>query len=133
MNFESWKWAQVATFKSWTNKSALSFFDFRLFHLQKLVLTQNLFLEVEKLKIKETKGTFIGPTFKISYWGPLSGLKSQDLIKTSRTFTGVILCRRPFWNSQDFFCLNRILSQKLDWRKNHSSISIGAEIIRFSM
>ena len=33
LNFESWKWSPVATFKSWTNKSALSFFDFLLFHL----------------------------------------------------------------------------------------------------
>ena len=59
-------------------------------------LRQSLFLGVKKPEIKETKGTFISPTFKSSYWGPLSGLKSQDLIKTSQTFTGVILCRRPF-------------------------------------
>jgi hypothetical protein len=39
-NCESWKWLPVATFKSWTNKSALSFFDFRPFHLQKQVLSQ---------------------------------------------------------------------------------------------
>ena len=49
-------------------------------------LRQNLFLEVKKPEIKETKGTFIPPAFKSSYWGPFSGLKSQDLIKISRTF-----------------------------------------------
>ena len=40
MNFESWKWSPVATFESGSNKSALSFFDFQLFHVQKQVLTQ---------------------------------------------------------------------------------------------
>ena len=38
-NPESWKWPPVATFKSFANKSALSFFDFQLFHLQKQVLS----------------------------------------------------------------------------------------------
>ena len=43
------------------------------------------------------KGTFISPTFKsTNCWGPFSGLKIQDLIKTSQTFPCVILCRRPF-------------------------------------
>ena len=59
-------------------------------------LRQNLFLEVKKPEIKETKGTFISPTFKSSYWGPFSGLKIHDFIKTSRTFPCVILCPRPF-------------------------------------
>ena len=59
-------------------------------------MSQNLFLEVKKPEIKETKGTFIILTFKSSYWGPFSGLKSQDLIKTSRTFTGVIFAPGPF-------------------------------------
>ena len=59
-------------------------------------LSQNLFLEVKKPEIKETKGTFIIPKLKSSYWGPFSGLKSQDLIKTSRTFSGVIFCPRSF-------------------------------------
>ena len=36
-------------------------------------------------EIEETKVTFISTTFKSSYWGPFSGLKIQDLIKTSRT------------------------------------------------
>ena len=40
LNFESWKWSPVATFESGSNKSALSFFDFQLFHVQKQVLTQ---------------------------------------------------------------------------------------------
>ena len=105
-----------------SNKSALSFFDFLLFHVQnqgktvgkndlkKIIdffwlsyhwlkhdnLSQNLFLEVKKPEIKETKGTIITPKLKSSYWGPFSGLKSQDLIKTSRTFTGVIFCPRSF-------------------------------------
>ena len=60
-------------------------------------LSQNLFLEVKKPEIKETRGTFIIPKLKSSYWGPFSGLKSQDLIKTSRTFSGVIFCPRSFW------------------------------------
>ena len=38
-NPESWKWPLVATFKSFANKSALSFFDFQLFHLKKQVLS----------------------------------------------------------------------------------------------
>ena len=33
MTFETWKWSPVATFKNWTNRSTLSFFDFLLFHL----------------------------------------------------------------------------------------------------
>ena len=37
-------------------------------------LLQNLFLEVKKLEIAETKGTFSHPTFKSVYWGPFSGL-----------------------------------------------------------
>ena len=40
LTFESRKWSPVATFQFWNNKSALSFFDFRLFHLQKQVLSQ---------------------------------------------------------------------------------------------
>ena len=39
-----------------------------------LDLTQNLFLEVKRPEIKETKGTFISPTFESSYWEPFSGL-----------------------------------------------------------
>ena len=39
-SFESWKWPQVANFKSWTNRSALSFFNFALFHGQKQFLSQ---------------------------------------------------------------------------------------------
>ena len=35
LTFESRKWSPVATFESWNNKSALIFFDFRLFHVQK--------------------------------------------------------------------------------------------------
>ena len=52
---------------------------------------------MKKPEIKETKGTLIIPKLKSSYWGPFSGLKSQDLIKTSRTFSGVIFCPRSFW------------------------------------
>ena len=59
-----------------------------------------LFLEVKKPEIKETKGTIISPTFKSGYWGPLSGLKSQDLIKTSRTFTGHFMPQALLWPSQ---------------------------------
>ena len=59
-------------------------------------LRQNLFLEVKKPEIKETKGTFIILTFKSSYWGPFSGLKSQDLIKISRIFPHGLFCRRSF-------------------------------------
>ena len=59
-------------------------------------LRQNLFLEVKKPEIKETKGTFITQKLKSSYWGPFSGLKTQDLIKRSRIFTGVIFCPRSF-------------------------------------
>ena len=51
---------------------------------------------MKKPEIKETKGTFIFPKLKSSYWGPFSGLKSQDLIKASRTFTGVIFCPSSF-------------------------------------
>ena len=40
LTFESRKGSPVATFESGNNKSGLSFFDFRLFHLQKQVLTQ---------------------------------------------------------------------------------------------
>ena len=40
LTFESRKGSPVATFESGNNKSDLSFFDFRLFHLQKQVLTQ---------------------------------------------------------------------------------------------
>ena len=40
---------------------------------------------------------YICLTFKSSYWVPFSGLKIHDLIKTSQTFSCVILCRRPFW------------------------------------
>ena len=54
---------------------------------------------MKKLEIKETKTTFIIPTFKSSYWGPFSGLKIQDLIKRSRTFPCGIFCRRPFNSS----------------------------------
>ena len=50
LTFESWKWSPIATFKSWTNKSALSFFDFLLFHVQKQVLSQIItFLNWRKL------------------------------------------------------------------------------------
>ena len=59
-------------------------------------LRQNLFLEVKKPEIKETKGTFIIPKLKSSYWGPFSGLKSQDLIKISWTFPYGLFCRRSF-------------------------------------
>ena len=59
-------------------------------------LRQNLFLEVKKPEIKETKGTFITQKLKSSYWGPFSGLKTQDLIKRSRILTGVIFCPRSF-------------------------------------
>ena len=59
-------------------------------------LTQNIFLEVKKPEIKETKGTFIPHAFKTSYWGPFSGLKSQDLIKISRTFPHGLFCPRSF-------------------------------------
>ena len=49
MNFESRKWPPVATFKSWRNESALSFFDFALFHGQKQVLSQIVtFLKITK-------------------------------------------------------------------------------------
>jgi hypothetical protein len=41
---------------------------------------------VKKPEIKETKGTFIIPKLKSSYWGPFSGLKSQDLIKNIPDF-----------------------------------------------
>ena len=51
---------------------------------------------MKKSEIKETKGTIIIPKLKSSYWGPFLGLKSQDLVKTSRTFTGVIFCPRSF-------------------------------------
>ena len=40
LSFESRKGSPVATFQFLNNRSALSFFDFRLFHLQKQVLTQ---------------------------------------------------------------------------------------------
>ena len=46
LTFESRKWSPVATFESKNNKSALSFFDFRLFHLQKQVLSQIVILQV---------------------------------------------------------------------------------------
>ena len=72
-------------------------------------LSQNLFLEVKKPEIKETKGTFIIQKLKSSYWGSFSGLKTQDLIKTSRIFTGVIFCPRSFcsWTKKmvNFFLL----------------------------
>ena len=54
MNFESWKWPPVATFKSWTNKSALSFFDFALFHGQKQVLSQIVTVVVETSQKSDT-------------------------------------------------------------------------------
>ena len=60
-------------------------------------MSQNLFLEVKKPEIKETKGTFIIPKLKSSYWGPFSGLKSQDLIKISRTFPCGLFCPRSFF------------------------------------
>ena len=40
LSFESWKWPPVATFKSLSNKSALRFLDFALFHVFFQVLTQ---------------------------------------------------------------------------------------------
>ena len=55
-----------------------------------------LVLDIKQQEIEETKGTFIIPKLKSSYWGPFSGLKTQDLIKTSRIFSGVIFCRRSF-------------------------------------
>ena len=104
---------------SWNNKSALSFFNFLLFnvffsgfdsnrHFFQVIfshdftsnsiayLCQNLFLEVKKPEIKETKTTFIIPTFKSSYWGPFTGLKIQDLIRISRTFPCGLFCPRSF-------------------------------------
>ena len=51
---------------------------------------------MKKPEIKETKGTFITQKLKSSYWGPFSGLKTQDLIKRSRILTGVIFCPRSF-------------------------------------
>ena len=47
MNFESLKWPPVATFKSWNNESALSFFNFALFHGQKQVLSPSSFFKSE--------------------------------------------------------------------------------------
>jgi hypothetical protein len=123
----------VATFKSWTNKSALSFFDILLFHVQKQVLSQiviqlsmskmiQIFLKTLCLtyslqnsacfwiwnsrKLKKLRA--LSSTFKSSYWGPFSGLKIQDLIKTSRTFPCVILCPRPFNNS--------LIELDFDWK-----------------
>jgi hypothetical protein len=67
-------------------------------------------LEVKKPEIKETKGTSIIQKLKSSYWGPFSGLKTQDLVKTSRIFSGVIFCRRSFceliskWPIFDHLC-----------------------------
>ena len=79
-------------------------------------LCQNLFLEVKKPEIKETKGTFIILTFKSSYWGPFSGLKSQDLIKISRIFPHGLFCRRSFCKFsafslefQTFFSITRTI------------------------
>ena len=74
----------------------IDFFGFFYHWLKHDDLSQNLFLEVKKPEIKETKGTFIIQKLKSSYWGPFSGLKTQDLVKTSRIFSGVIFCCRSF-------------------------------------
>ena len=44
-------------------------------------LSQNLFLEVKKPEIKETKGTFIIPKLKSSYWGPFRDSKVEIWLK----------------------------------------------------
>ena len=79
-------------------------------------LRQNLFLEVKKPEIKETKGTFIIPKLKSSYWGPFSGPKTQDLIKRSRILTGVIFCPRSF----GLFCGRHVMWRAIcyvpNWR-----------------
>ena len=103
-------------------------------------MSQNLFLEVKKPEIKETKGTFIIQKLKSSYWGPFSGLKTQDLVKTSRIFSGVIFCRRSFWSLRAkrikrFYSLNMIFYIKSNYfllqesreplrRSNYSSLLI---------
>ena len=43
---------------------------------------QNLKKPMKQGKIEEMEGTFITPSFKSCYWGPFSGLKPHDLIKT---------------------------------------------------
>ena len=78
-------------------KKIIDYFWFFYHSLKHDDLSQNLFLEVKKPEIKETKGTYIIQKLKSSYWGPFSGLKTQDLIKASRIFSGVIFCRRSFW------------------------------------
>ena len=57
---------------------------------------QNLFLEVIKLEIEETKGKLPISVFKSVYWGPFLGLYLHRLVKTSRPFPRAILCPRPF-------------------------------------
>ena len=75
---------------------------------------------MKKPEIKETKGTFIIPKLKSSYWGPFSGLKTQDLIKTSPIFSGVIFCRRLGLGlhfrlcSKDFFLSGRPQSVSME-------------------
>ena len=51
---------------------------------------QNLFLEVKKLEIEETKGKKPISVFKSVYWGPFLGLYLH------RPFPCAILCPRPF-------------------------------------
>ena len=86
-------------------------------------MSQNLFLEVKKPEIKETKGTIIIQKLKSSYWGPFSGLKTQDLVKTSRIFSGVIFCRRSFEKKCFFLLLMPTPSacSKLFWQCSHFS------------
>ena len=72
-------WSQIDWWKDWKK------LNFMRKRVKMLDLTQNLFLEVKRPEIKETKGTFISPTFESSYWEPFSGLaievwKSQTLV-----------------------------------------------------
>ena len=55
---------------------------------------QNLFLEMKKLEIEETKVTYFVSVLRVVYWDPFLGL--HDLIKTSQIFPRAILCPRPF-------------------------------------
>ena len=45
-------------------------------------LFQNLFLEMKKLEIEDTKVTYILLVLKVVYWGPFVGLEIQELVKT---------------------------------------------------
>ena len=86
---------------------------------------------MKKPEIKETKGTLIIPKLKSSYWGPFSGLKSQNLIKTSRTFSGVIFCPRSFINIFSFNWTSQLeyeSSERLDpdfGQSNFSDVLFG--------